>query len=451
MLLLTFAVAATSQCAAGRVADESFGSVDACVSDEDCYGGKCLPAGKCLCPPLWTGPTCQILRLKPARVATPGLLLPETSTWGGGAVEDKAGLWHMFAAKIKAHCGLHSWGRNSEIVHATAPAPDGPYQLVGTVLPTFSHGPAPTLLSDGRVVLGELGCGNQTQPIVLGCSNGTTPTTVAQATTPVSATNTRPGGKSNCDWAHWKGVLVSSDAAGAPFSGKNWRQMANWSGYGLVVRAGPDSWHNGDSNGSIVADNPSFWRFENGSFLLAYANKLKHPEGPGAPKWTGHKHVGLAVGELPLDGGPLQPFTDIVSEPVFPWEAEDPDIWVDTTNNLTAWRWHILAHRLVSNISTEVCAHAVAASPFGPWKVATTPAYTKDVEWVDDTGAITKWTLQGRERPRIIVDRTGTPVALSNGVSPGRAPTPVTPRGYAGDFSYTHVQMLDPVSPDSLS
>eukprot|EP01052_Picozoa_sp_SAG31_P033994 SAG31_NODE_3912_length_3756_cov_2.368205_1_plen_167_part_00 len=77
-----------------------------CVSDQDCYGGKCLAAaGKCLCPPIWTGPTCQILRLKPARASTPGLLLPKTSTWGGGAVEDEAGQWHMFAAQIKAHCG----------------------------------------------------------------------------------------------------------------------------------------------------------------------------------------------------------------------------------------------------------------------------------------------------------------------------------------------------------
>ena len=59
-----------------------------CVSDADCYGGKCLPGGECLCPPLWTGPACQILRLKPARVSTPGLLLPKTSTWGGGAVEE---------------------------------------------------------------------------------------------------------------------------------------------------------------------------------------------------------------------------------------------------------------------------------------------------------------------------------------------------------------------------
>lgn len=107
---------------------------------------------------------------------------------------------------------------------------------------------------------------------------------------------------------------------------------------------------------------------------------------------------------------PLRPFRDIAPEPIFPWEVEDPDIFVDSTNNLTAWRWHVLGHRLVSNISSEVCAHAVAASPWGPWKVATAPAYTRAVGWVDGSGTITTHFLQGRERPRIIVDRGGTPV-----------------------------------------
>ena len=60
----------------------------ACTSDADCYGGKCLAAGACVCPPLWSGPLCQTLRLRPARVSAPGLLLPNTSTWGGGAVQD---------------------------------------------------------------------------------------------------------------------------------------------------------------------------------------------------------------------------------------------------------------------------------------------------------------------------------------------------------------------------
>ena len=367
------------------------------------------------------------------------LALPNTTTWGGGAVEDEKGRWHMFAARIEGHCGLHSWGHNSDIVHVTAPAVDGPYSVESTVLPTFAHGPTPTLLPDGRVLIAHLGCGNRTQPLVEGCSNGTTP--VSTHTSGVPSPAERPPGLSNCDWAGWKGVLLSEDDGA--FSGNKWRQLANWSGDGLVVRAGPNSWHGNQSHGSVVADNPRLWPLGNGSFLLAYANKLKNAPHPPT-KFAGHKHVGLALGELPLEGGSLQPFHDISEQTIFPWEVEDPDIFLDTTNNLTAYRWHMLGHRLVSNISTEVCAHAVAASPFGPWKVATIPAYNTTIEWIDDSGNVVSYDYNGRERPRVIINRAGRPVAFSSGVTPGNVVTPVTPRGHTGDFSHTLVQVFDP-------
>ena len=427
----------------------------ACTSDPDCYGGKCQAAsGTCVCPPLWSGPNCQVLRLKPARPSAPGLLLPNTSTWGGTAVQGKDGQWHMIAARMEGHCGLRSWHStingvhvaNSDIVHAAASAPDGPYRVVETVLPAFAHGPAATVMPDGRLVVAHLGCGNRTLPEVKGCTNGSTPgyNTPHAATPGYNAPHAviRPPGLSNCDWPGWTGVLVHE---GTSDWLSDWKQLVDWSSAGLVVHAGPDSWHNGDHNGSVHADNPSFWPLKNGSVLLAYATKLKHPVGR---KYSGHKHIGLAMGRLPMsDGETLQPFRDVSPEPIFPYEAEDPTIFLDSTNNLTNMRWHILAHRLVSNISKEVCAHAVAASPFGPWKVATTPAYTKTIEWADDgtTGSTHLTVSEGRERPHMIIDRTGRPVALSNGVTPGNGATPVTPGGHTGDFTYTHVQVVDPL------
>lgn len=125
-------------------------------------------------------------------------------------------------------------------------------------------------------------------------------------------------------------------------------------------------------------------------------------------------------------------------------------MWLDTTNNLTDMRWHVFAHRLKSDINnaSNVCAHAVASSPYGPWKTATTAAYDTTIEWVaegEGKSATTVTQVQGRERPHVIFSRAGKPVALSTGVTPGPRPTPVTPGGYTGDFSYTHVQLLDPV------
>ena len=423
-----------------------------CNSDDDCYGGRCDVTGKsksgvCVCPPLWAPPNCQTLRLSPTRISAPGLLLPNTSTWGGTAVQDKDGYYHMIAARMEAHCGLHTWHNNilgshvanSDIVHATALSPDGPYTVQETILSTFAHGPQTAYLPDGRVVIAHLGCGNRTLPEFDKCINGTTPS--FKSTFKTLENNKRPPGLSNCDWPAWAGVLLQD----GPIAFSRWKQLASWSGAGLSVATDTNSWHISGpfDNKSVHADNPSFWPLENGTVLLAYATKLK--------SHVGHKHVGLAVGKLPLSGGALAPFQDITKEPVFPYEAEDPTLWLDTTNNVTSMRWHIFAHRLVSNISREVCAHAVAANPFGPWKVATTPAYTTTIEWQNTDAAVAAGgnksvytTTQGRERPHIIFDRDGRPVALSTGVTPGRNPTPVTPNGYTGDFSYTHVQLLDP-------
>ena len=434
--------------------DDDVAEQGECTSNSDCYGGRCQlsdasGSGVCICPPLWGAPNCQVLRLKPARASAPGLLLPGTSTWGGTAVQGEDGKFNMIAARMEGHCGLHTWHNsiggvavaNSDVVHATALSPDGPYSLTGTVLGTFAHGPQTTFLPDGRVAVVHLGCGNRTLPQDKTCTNGTTPSNPDDDADALEGTSRlqRPPGLSNCDWPAWAGVLLQD----GPTAFSSWKQLADWSGPGLVVATGPNSWHTtGPSkNDSVHADNPSFWPLKNGTVLLAYASKLKAPAG-------GHKHIGLAVGELPLSGGPLKPFRDISEEPIFPYEAEDPTIWEDTTNNLTEMRWHIMAHRLVSNISTEVCAHAVAASPFGPWKVAPTPAYTKEIEWAaeDTLSATVTAVAEGRERPHVIFDRTGRPVALSTGVTPGRSATPVTPGGSTGDFSYTHVQLFDPMA-----
>ena len=419
-----------------------------CTSDSDCYGGRCLPSGECVCPPLWASPNCQTLRVKPARASAPGLMLRDTSTWGGTAVQGADGLYHMFAARMVARCGLRSWHNafngtqvaNSDIVHATAPTPDGPYTVVETVLNTFAHGPQASVLPDGRFAVVHLGCGNHTLPELTGCINGSTPGIPGVSSAAHhSLQQQRPPGLSNCDWPAWTGVLLQ----GSTPSSSSWTQLADWAGPGLVVDGGANAWHINTTNSSAHADNPSFWPLENGTVLLAYASKMK------SPSTSKHKHIGMAVGELPLSGGSMTAFRDISSAPIFPYEAEDPTIWLDTTNNLTDMRWHIFAHRLVSDINppSSVCAHAVASSPYGPWKVAATGAYNTTIEWASAGGEDSSPTVtqvQGRERPHIIFSRAGHPVALSTGVTPGPHATPVTPHGYTGDFSYTHVQLFDP-------
>eukprot|EP01052_Picozoa_sp_SAG31_P060763 SAG31_NODE_19906_length_588_cov_1.789366_1_plen_88_part_10 len=56
------------------------------------------------------------------------------------------------------------------------------------------------------------------------------------------------------------------------------------------------------------------------------------------------------------------------------WYIFTCSIWEDKTNTLSGQRWHIFAHTDFSGLAEEshwahVAAHAVASSPYGPWKV----------------------------------------------------------------------------------
>eukprot|EP00664_Eupelagonemidae_sp_cell27_P008281 gene8281-3231_t len=80
----------------------------------------------------------------------------------------------MFAAEMSNSCGMSTWTSNSQVVHATAAAPEGPYQRRGVVDPPFSHNPTVARAPDGTWVLYHIGCGDGTTKQCTNCSGGTT-------------------------------------------------------------------------------------------------------------------------------------------------------------------------------------------------------------------------------------------------------------------------------------
>ena len=112
-----------------------------CKDPTDCsLGGLCV-GGKCACDPAFTGPNCVALNLG---LATRGSAwnTKDTASWGGNVVWDTAdSKWHLFFAEFVEHCGLGSWGTNSQVSHAVADQPAGPYTKVGAVQPPFHHNP----------------------------------------------------------------------------------------------------------------------------------------------------------------------------------------------------------------------------------------------------------------------------------------------------------------------
>jgi hypothetical protein len=149
-----------------------------CAGDGDCsLNGACLPSGACACDAGWRGLRCGELALGAVDRAAPGLRLTNNnqnvSTWGARFLQDAAGLWHAWASEMTGGCGLDSWTTNSQIVHAVAAAPGGPWARREVVAAVFAHepdvvrGPAGELvMAFAAAAVNGSGCSN--------CSQGST-------------------------------------------------------------------------------------------------------------------------------------------------------------------------------------------------------------------------------------------------------------------------------------
>ena len=113
-----------------------------CEKDDDCsLNGLCnTTSSKCICDPQWFGEQCQYLNILPTSPNN-GLQSSVSSSWGGSIIEGPDGKTHMFAAVMTEHCGLTSWKTNSEVIHAVANTPLGPFVKKEVVIPRFAHNP----------------------------------------------------------------------------------------------------------------------------------------------------------------------------------------------------------------------------------------------------------------------------------------------------------------------
>ncbi|MCP3968502.1 MAG: hypothetical protein GY750_14230 [Lentisphaerae bacterium] len=120
------------------------------------------------CPAPWTGNGCEKLDIRPTQKGL-GLNLPNQSTWGGSVIQGDDGKFHIMTNQ----CGLDSWQKNSECVHAVSDKPMGPYKIVQKVGGVFTHNPTIRKTHDGHYLLFTIG---DSSPIsqITDCSNGVT-------------------------------------------------------------------------------------------------------------------------------------------------------------------------------------------------------------------------------------------------------------------------------------
>ena len=235
------------------------------------------------------------LKIALGRIANQSVFSNDTmSIWGGSVVKGEDGLYHMFYSRWPKHLGW-VWVSHSEIAHAVAESPFGPYQFKNVALPDrggdhwdglCTHNPTIHKFN-GKYYLYHMG--NTGDKKVLG----------------------EPG-KPELNWLHRNNQRIGVAVAESPNG--PWKRFDQPV---VDVTQGDTLAHD-----ALMTSNPSVCQMTDGKILIVYkAVGKKYPMPNGGPV----VHC-VAIGDTPI--GPFRKLPD----PVFTFEgerfpAEDPYIW----------------------------------------------------------------------------------------------------------------------------
>lgn len=357
-----------------------------CSDPADCsYNGVCS-GGTCACHPQWMGKNCAQLNL----VATDkgaGLQSHNAggrvSSWGGSVIRGDDGTYHMWAAEMTNNTGIVVWMSNSQIRHAISrTGPTGPYEPQDIAFGVWGHEPTAARAPTGEYVLfWTAKFGDDVPCSHQQCGHGNNGDTVVddQYCLPDTKCVYRP------DLTTY--MSYSKDPAGP------------WSAPVLVPKG---AFGDGDTNLAAIIR-------ADGSLL-----------GLGRPPWIWRA----------ADWRNLSTYSvEQVDATVI---GEDPFLYVDAYNSSVL---HGLSH---SGGWESTGAHVWSTDGGKTWgRHEDMRAYGSLMLYTDGTFR----SLSRRERPHLVFDEHGVPLALTNGVTDT---WPCTfPENCPHDYCYTNLQKLN--------
>lgn len=391
----------------------SSSSAAECRADDECvcsYNGvRQKGTNRCSCDDGWRGAHCHQLDLAPAQNGSglqPLLNGPHrTSSWGGSVLRADDGSWHMYYSEMVRKCGIHTFTRNSVVAHAVSSGPPlWQFNKTQTLFPVFSHTPVAVRAPD-------------TDEYVLFFIHYPGPITDAPTCNCTDGSSSSGKGCAdeigNALWSNMDAYYTTARGPRGPWSEPVRLPKVNDIPGPNGAPPTPVPCRNTTRNQSqgchnIGGMNLSPVLFENGSAIawgrwdIFVADHWRDPE-----SWR-------STGQAPDFALPPSA-TDAYGA----WEGEDPSLWRDRRG-----RWHILAHAGARGtfdcgrhqFSKTGAAHTwlvaggnVTKQPGGDLGGCAYPR--ENVSFVDGS----RRTFYRRERPHLIFDIGGRPIALATG------------------------------------
>lgn len=293
---------------------------------------------------------------------------PDYYIWCGSVTLGDDRKYHMYYSRWPRKLGFNAWVTHSEIAHAVADSPQGPFKHAGVVLPRRgreywdglnTHNP--TILRSGdRYYLYYMGNTGDDQPM------------------------------KTLNWTHRNNQRIGVAVAESPYG--PWQRFDQ----PLVdVSADPDA------PDALLASNPAVARRPDGGYLMVYkAVAIKRPMPFGGP----------VVHLTATSDSPTGPFTKqlkpIFTSPGVDFPAEDPFVWYD----YEAARYLAVVKDFKGHFTKAGQSLALWESENGlDWKLSAHPLVSP-VEILWQSGRRQK--LNSLERPQLLFGPDGRPHSL---------------------------------------